>query len=87
MQPAPIQINFKGYPGTLGVSWMHYIIGDKITTPLENEAHFSEKIIQMPHGYFLGSYPDVFPQVLNSEFMKDFTGDPSSLWELILFSE
>eukprot|EP01127_Copromyxa_protea_P017687 TRINITY_DN542_c0_g1_i5.p1 TRINITY_DN542_c0_g1~~TRINITY_DN542_c0_g1_i5.p1 ORF type:complete len:544 (+),score=103.03 TRINITY_DN542_c0_g1_i5:876-2507(+) len=82
MRPAPIQINFKGYPGTLGVSWMDYILGDEITTPFENEYHFSEKIIQMPHGYFMASYPDVFPHILDPEYMKQFTVESRQKWGL-----
>ena len=30
---APIQINFLGYPGTLGTNLIDYIIADKIVIP------------------------------------------------------
>lgn len=86
MQPSPIQVNFKGYPGTLGVDWIHYILGDKITTPFENEEHFSEKIVHMPYAYFMGSYPDVFPHVIDTEYMRDFTGLFTLLSNINIFS-
>ena len=45
---APIQINYLGYPGSLGSKSYDYIIGDKIVIPKENQSYFSEKILHMP---------------------------------------
>ena len=49
---APLQISFLGYPGTMGVKFMDYIIADKMVIPKENRQFFSEKIIYMPNTYF-----------------------------------
>ncbi len=46
---APIQINYLGYPGTMGAAFMDYIIADRTLVP--DESHFSEKIIYLPHSY------------------------------------
>ncbi len=51
LRPAPVQINYLGYPGTSGAPFIDYIIGDPVVTPLEHAAHFSEAIIQLPHCY------------------------------------
>ena len=51
LRPAPVQINYLGYPGTSGALFIDYIIGDPVVTPLEHAAHFSEAIIQLPHCY------------------------------------
>jgi len=48
---SPIQINYLGYPGTMGASFMDYIIADPVTIPDENRNFYSEKIIYMPHTY------------------------------------
>jgi predicted O-linked N-acetylglucosamine transferase (SPINDLY family) len=48
---APTQINYLGYPGTMGVDFMDYIIADKTIIPKKNQEHFSEKIIYMPNSY------------------------------------
>ena len=48
---APIQINYLGYPGTLGADPIDYIIADKIIIPNEYEKFYSEKIIFMPNCY------------------------------------
>jgi len=48
---APIQINYLGYPGTVGADTHDYIIGDGIVTPLEHADHFSERLVRLPHTY------------------------------------
>ncbi|WP_290900676.1 glycosyltransferase family 41 protein [Aquabacterium sp.] len=50
-RPAPVQATYLGFPGTTGSSFVDYIIGDPIVTPLAHEAHFSEKIAQLPVCY------------------------------------
>jgi protein O-GlcNAc transferase len=50
-RPAPIQVNYLGYPGTLGAPLYDYIIGDPIITPLAHAPDYSEKIAQMPVCY------------------------------------
>jgi predicted O-linked N-acetylglucosamine transferase (SPINDLY family) len=51
LHPARIQVNFLGYPGTLGSPAYEYIIGDRIVTPIEHASDFAEKIAQLPHCY------------------------------------
>ena len=48
---APIQINYLGYPGTMGAPCMDYIIGDRWVTPPERAEEFSEKLVLMPHSF------------------------------------
>lgn len=48
---APIQINFLGYPGTMGVNFMDYIIADKHLIPMSQREHYSENVIFMPHTF------------------------------------
>lgn len=51
-RPAPVQVNWLGYPGTMGdVGAADYIIGDPIVTPLERSGEFGEWIAQMPVTY------------------------------------
>jgi len=51
MRPAPVQINWLGFPGTMGAPFIDYIIGDPIITPAENADGFSEAIVRLPHTY------------------------------------
>ena len=48
---APIQINYLGFPGTMGVDYIDYIIADKTMIPKESQHHYSEKIIYLPHSF------------------------------------
>jgi protein O-GlcNAc transferase len=50
-RPSPIQVNYLGFPGTLGAPFYDYIIGDPTVTPLAHAADYSEKIAQMPVCY------------------------------------
>lgn len=45
---APVQVNYYGYPGTMGSAFMDYIIGDKYLMPSGSEGFYQEKIIFMP---------------------------------------
>ena len=48
---APIQINYLGYPGTTGATYMDFIIADEIVIPKENFKHYTEKVLYLPHCY------------------------------------
>lgn len=48
---APIQINYLGYPGTMGAKYIDYIVADQNLIPEKNYKFYSEKIIFMPHHY------------------------------------
>jgi predicted O-linked N-acetylglucosamine transferase (SPINDLY family) len=50
---APIQINYLGYPGTLGADFMDYIIADKIIIPDDSQNFYTEKIAYMPNSYLI----------------------------------
>jgi predicted O-linked N-acetylglucosamine transferase (SPINDLY family) len=50
-RPAPVQVNYLGFPATLGAPYIDYIIADKIVIP-ENERHFySEQVAWLPDSY------------------------------------
>jgi protein O-GlcNAc transferase len=51
LRAAPIQISYLGYPGTLGLSTMDYMVADPTLIPIESRAHYSEKIIYLPESY------------------------------------
>lgn len=51
MKPAPIQVNYLGYPGSMGGDFMDYIVGDATITPMAHQPDYSERIVQLPHCY------------------------------------
>ena len=50
-RPAPIQVNYLGYPGSMGCDFIDYILGDPVVTPMAHQADYSERIVQLPHCY------------------------------------
>ena len=48
---APIQINYLGYPGSMGASFIDYIIADPIVIPEHQRKFYSESVIYLPHTY------------------------------------
>ncbi len=48
---APVQLNYLGYPGTMGAQYMDYLIADKVLIPTESQPHYTEKIVYLPHSY------------------------------------
>ena len=48
---APKQVNYLGYPGTMGSKFYDYIIADKIVIPEKNKKYFSEEVIYLPNCY------------------------------------
>ena len=48
---APIQLNYLGYPGTMGASFIDYIIADPIVIPSDSRHRYMEKIAYLPDSY------------------------------------
>ena len=51
LRPAPVQINWLGYPGTMGAPFMEYLIADRIVVPKEDERYYTEKIAALRFSY------------------------------------
>ena len=51
LRPAPIQVNYLGFPGTMAADCMDYIIADKIVIPEDDRRHFTEKVVYLPDAY------------------------------------
>lgn len=51
MHPAPVQVNWLGYPATMGASFIEYIIADATIIPPELAQHYSEAVVRMPDCY------------------------------------
>lgn len=48
---APVQVNYLGYPGTMGADFIDYILGDAVVTPPGTEPFYSEAIVRLPGAY------------------------------------
>ena len=50
-RPAPIQVSYLGYPGTIGTQAIDYIIADKVVAPFEHQQFYTERIVHLPECY------------------------------------
>ncbi len=48
---APLQVNYLGYPGTMGTECIDYLIADGMLIPQDSQQHYSEKIVYLPNSY------------------------------------
>jgi predicted O-linked N-acetylglucosamine transferase (SPINDLY family) len=51
LRPAPLQVNWLAYPGTLGATWYDYLIADRFLIPPGQREYYSEKIAFLPRCY------------------------------------
>lgn len=50
-RPAPIQVNYLGYPGTMGASFIDYILADSVVLPEADFTFYTEKSVWLPACY------------------------------------
>ena len=50
-RPAPVQVNYLGYPGTMGTSYFDYILADRHIIPLQQRQFYNEKVAYLPDTY------------------------------------
>src|SRR5580704_6387091 len=50
-RPAPVQVNYLGYPGTMGAPFIDYIIADDFIVPRDRQMLFTEKLAYLPDCY------------------------------------
>jgi predicted O-linked N-acetylglucosamine transferase (SPINDLY family) len=50
-RPAPIQVSYLGYPGTMGAPYIDYILADRIVIPAEQRPYYDERAVYLPDTY------------------------------------
>lgn len=60
-RPAPVQVNYLGYPATSGADWIDYIIADPVTIPAGDSKHYSERIVRLHGNFFANSRRTIAP--------------------------
>jgi protein O-GlcNAc transferase len=51
LKPAPIQVNFLGYAGTMGGNAWDYILADRFVIPDEARVNFAEQVVYLPDAF------------------------------------
>jgi predicted O-linked N-acetylglucosamine transferase (SPINDLY family) len=65
-RPAPVQVNYLGFPATLGARYIDYIIADRIVIPDSEQQFYDEKVVTLPDSY-----------QVNDDRGRDMTARPS----------
>lgn len=73
-RPAPVQVNYLGYAGTMGAPYFDYIIADEIVIPPEHREFYSEQIAYLPHSYMVN---DSTKSVSNTPISREQAGLPA----------
>ena len=72
---APIQVNYLGYPGTMGAEFIDYIIADHIIIPQYLQEKYSEKVLYLPDCYQVN---DQTREIASTQYSRESLGLPSA---------
>jgi len=59
--------------GTLGASYVQYMVSDRIVSPPEYVGHYTEKLVFMPHTYVVNDYREWYSEIVLREDDKAIT--------------
>ncbi|WP_419193468.1 tetratricopeptide repeat protein [Kolteria novifilia] len=51
LRPAPVQVNYLGFPGSMGADFIDYLIADPIIAPSTRSEDYQESLVLLPHCY------------------------------------
>ncbi|MGO9329636.1 MAG: tetratricopeptide repeat protein [Steroidobacteraceae bacterium] len=84
LRPAPIQVNYLGYPGTMGAEYIDYIIADSIVIPEDSKQYYSERIAYLPNSYLVN---DSKRSISDKVFTRAELGLPSMNFVFCCFND
>jgi protein O-GlcNAc transferase len=80
---APIQVNYLGFPGTLGAGFMDYILADQQVLPEEHRPFYNEKVAWLPDCYQAN---DDRREISSRAFTRDEFGLPEQRFVFCCFN-
>ncbi|CAN0892128.1 Probable UDP-N-acetylglucosamine--peptide N-acetylglucosaminyltransferase SEC [Linum grandiflorum] len=89
MRPAPIQVSYMGFPGTTGATYIDYLVTDEFVSPLQYAHIYSEKLVHLPHCYFVNDYKQKNLDVLdpNCQHKRSDYGLPKDKFIFACFNQ
>lgn len=70
---APVQVSYLGYPGTMGASYIDYLIADETVIPRDQQQHYAEKVVYLPNCYQVN---DRQRRIAQRQFTREELGLP-----------
>src|SRR5262249_49949323 len=83
-RPAPVQVNYLGFPGTMGADYIDYIIADPVLVPLSHHAACAEKVVTLPYSYM--PHDDAGRTISNARFERAQFGLPDGAFVFCCFN-
>ena len=80
---APIQVNYLGYPGTMGTNFIDYVIADNTLIPAKSQEFYSEKIIYLPDSYQVNDRKKI---IADKQFSRAELGLPEDSFVFCCFN-
>jgi protein O-GlcNAc transferase len=74
-RPSPIQVNYLGFPGTIGAGYIDYLIADARVIPEGSRQYYSEKIAYLPNSYQANDRKRV---IADQQFSREELGLPQT---------
>ena len=82
-RPCPVQINWLGYPGTMGTEFIDYLIADAFLVPDGAEGAYSERVLRMAHCY----QPNDRQRVISTPRTRAEYGLPATAFVFCCFNQ
>jgi protein O-GlcNAc transferase len=62
LRPAPVQVTYLGFAGTMGTAFHDYIIADRHTIPAQDRKFYSEQVVWLPECFQPNDHERPIPQ-------------------------
>jgi predicted O-linked N-acetylglucosamine transferase (SPINDLY family) len=66
LRPAPLQLVYLAYPGTMGADYIDYNVTDKTVCPDAHREFYTERMLYMPHCYQTNSFRELYSDILDT---------------------
>lgn len=83
-KPAPLQVSYLGYPGTMGASFIDYIVADPVVLPAELARFYQEKPMYVPDSYQVN---DHWQEIAETGMRRSDQGLPESSFVFACFNQ
>ena len=80
---APVQVNYLGFPGTLGATYYEYVLADRNVIPIDQASHYTEQLAYLPHCYQVN---DSQRKIADRVFSRDELGLPENAFVFCCFN-
>jgi protein O-GlcNAc transferase len=74
-RPAPIQVNYLGFPATLGAPYIDYIVADRVVIPGGEQGFYDENVVWLPDSYQVNDSKRAIAEDVPSRAALDLPAD------------